>query len=81
MSLPSVKDLKQLAKACRKAGIKHFKSGEFEFTLTDDLPAPIYKSKKIVPDDHASLITDSPSEDDLLFWSVGNPNSAEGVQS
>lgn len=36
------KQLKKLAAACRAAGIKHYKSGDIEFTLAD---AP-YKPKK-----------------------------------
>lgn len=42
----SPKELKKLAKACREAGIKHFKNAELEFTLTDDLSAKAPKYTK-----------------------------------
>ena len=81
-----VKQLKKLADACRKAGIKHFKNAEFEFTLSDDT-APIsnYKRKKVAEapstaDSPANkpFVTDSLTEDELLFWSTGVDPTAEG---
>jgi hypothetical protein len=71
------KELKKLADACRKAGIKHFKNSELEFTLTDEVPVSDYKRKKQVFLPHSSIIdetiknADSLTQDELLFWSTG----------
>ena len=73
-----LKQLKKLASACRKAGIKHFKSADYEFTLTDDMPS--YKPTK---GSEASSMTNGPVETDmltdadLLFWSSGAPGTDE----
>lgn len=74
MSLPDYKALKKLADACRKVGIKHFKNSEYEFTLTDEVPPPSkYKKKQGALDTtNAEIETDSLSEEELLYWSVGN---------
>lgn len=70
MDLKDPKSLKKLAAICRKAGIKTFKSGDFEFTLTDDLPRSDKKTKKseALPAT-AEVETDEPSHEQLLFWS------------
>lgn len=67
------KELKKLADACRKAGIKHFKNAEVEFTLSDDLPQSNYKKKQVnAPATGPDQITgDSLTEQELLFWSTG----------
>lgn len=72
MALPSPKELKKLADACRKAGIVTFKADGIEFTLAD-LPQ---KSKKINKDNKIdkSIISDAGdwdklSEIDKLLWS------------
>ena len=46
MNLPDLKALEKLAKICRKAGIKTFKSGDVEFTLTDHEPKPATRQSK-----------------------------------
>lgn len=75
----SAKELKKLADACRKAGIKHYKQGDLEFTLTDDAPVSNYKKKQDKPFVDTSshqIETDSLSEEELLFWSVGDIDGA-----
>lgn len=78
-----IKNLKKLADACRKAGIKSFKNAEFEFTLSDDVPLSSYKKRMITKQPKledssvpvADLITDSLTQEQLLLWSTG---SADG---
>lgn len=84
MSLPDYKALKKLADTCRKAGITHFKSAEFEFTLTDSLPEPARKSTKKAtasesPISEGLFETDSLTEEQLLFYSVND--AAESTES
>lgn len=64
------KTLKKLAATCRKAGIKHYKCAEFEFTL-EEIPAPTFQkaSKAITVDSNSTFKTDSLSPEELLFWS------------
>lgn len=86
MQLPNVKDLKKLADACRKVGIKHFKSPDFEFTLTDELPEAPRRLKTARAESSSAVdrpLTDSsPSEEELLFWSVGEmPTELEPSQA
>lgn len=81
MSLPKTSELIKLAKACRKAGISHFKSPEYEFKLTEE--APVRATKKIflpTPQTQGDIETDSLSEEDLLFYSVANPLAKEENQ-
>lgn len=72
-----IKALKRIAAACRKAGISHFKSADYEFTLTEEVPKTAYKlSKEAVKtvqklSSQGEVETDGLSEQDLLFWSVG----------
>jgi hypothetical protein len=71
-----LKLLKKLADTCRKAGIKHYKDKDFEFTLTEDAPVSTYKKKL---SNHSPILTqsdqlipsDSLSEEELLMWSAG----------
>lgn len=90
MSLPSSKELKKLADSCRKAGIKHFKNADIEFTLSDDAPVSNYKKTKNASkgsiatknSDSSNGIdqnfqSDDLTEDQLLMWSSYSP--AEGV--
>lgn len=79
MSLPNYKELKKLASACRKAGIKHFKSAEMEFTLTDEIPVAPTRSKKasLLASPNTSFETDSLSTEDLLFWSSGEADAPQ----
>jgi hypothetical protein len=72
MSILNPKDLIKLANACRKAGIKHYKQGDIEFTLTDDLPQP--QSRRVntskTDDSIEDFQTDTLTEDQLLFYST-----------
>lgn len=68
-----IKELKQLAKACREAGIRSFKNSEVEFTLSEDAPVSNYKKRKankVEEDIKSVLLSNDPSEEDMLFWSV-----------
>lgn len=74
--LPDLKALKKLADMCRKCGIKSFKSGAFEFTLSEDVPVSNYKKSKennqvplSMP--NTSFQSDTLTEDELMFWSTG----------
>lgn len=69
MDFPDIKQLKKLADACRKAGIKSFKSPQFEFTLSDELPEP--KKQQMLPLTEEKGGFPEPSEEELMFWSVG----------
>ncbi len=76
------KNLIKLAKACRAAGIKHYKCPEFEFTLTDEVPVSNYKkrvtAKPQIQETSSSLIeTDSLTTDQLLMWSTGLDESTQ----
>ncbi len=77
-----LKTLKKLAAACRKAGIKSFKSPDFEFTLTDAEPEPAKKAKGSTPaaSPNTPIVTDEPTAEELLFWSVGNEPVNEEAQ-
>ncbi len=72
MALPSPKELKRIAKACREAGIKTFKADGLELTFSDSFELP--KSKETSVERYASdmIPTDEMSDEDKLFWSVGN---------
>ncbi len=75
-----VKNLKKLAAACRKAGIKTFKSGDVEFTLADAPVRPIKASKKALVDDAGAAGTDEKgwdtfTDEEKLFWSAPNPET------
>ena len=69
MNIVDPKRLKKLAETCRKAGIKHFKSDEFEFTL-GDLPLKTPRRSRapanVSPD---YIATDAMTPADLLMWS------------
>lgn len=80
------KELKRLAEACRKAGIKHYRDASgLEFTLTDDAPVSTYKKRSAMPkiDSKASNSPDidkivddgwdTLSEEQKLFYSVQDP--------
>jgi hypothetical protein len=84
VSLPKASELLKLAKACRKAGIVHFKSPEYEFTLGDE---PVRKPTKtitqkqlIATSNQGEIETDSLSEDQILFWSSDPLTSDRGVE-
>lgn len=71
------KKLKKIADTCRKAGIKHFKCPEFEFTLADDTSVHSYVDNKSKSDLNASnshsttIETDTLTEEQLMMWSSG----------
>lgn len=82
-----LKELNKLAKACRRLGIKHLKTDEFELELSSDiLPAQVKKRKTLAPvneslfnepdatSQHHTALKEL-SDTDLLFWSTG-----EGTQ-
>lgn len=77
-ALPSAKELKKLAKACREAGISHLKSGDIEFTLTGYGPIKSAKRVKIAPIPNEDVLPqvedswDSLSEMDKILWSTPN---------
>jgi len=78
MAAPTPKELKKLADACRKAGIKHYKTPDFEFTLTDDAPVSAYKKAVASPrPSDEPFKTDSLSEEAMLFWSTDISNEGE----
>jgi hypothetical protein len=63
------KELRRLTAACRKAGIKHFKNSEVEFTL-DELPRAAKGSKQAADVSAPGEIeSDAISPEALLFWS------------
>lgn len=74
----SPKELIKLAKACRKAGIKHFKSAEFEFSLTDEVPSKVSQSKSFTApiEDNKQFESDSLTDEQLLMWSAGSGDGA-----
>lgn len=79
--LPNAKELIKLAKMCRKAGIKHYKGPDFEFTLADNLPTPelTKKAAKVAKDAGEDKIEGKQyTPEEMLFWSVTDP---EGEQS
>lgn len=77
MELPTTKELKRLANACRKAGIKSLKCEGFEFTLSEYAPeskraakqAPLISGamKSVIDQDFE---TEALTQDQLLNWSV-----------
>lgn len=74
MSTPDYKNLKKLADACRKAGIKSFKNAELEFTLTDAPPISNYKKREAKPRavEFEEVKDESLTDEQLLFWSIGD---------
>lgn len=71
------KALKKLADACRKAGIKHFKNSEVEFTLSDEGPVSNYKkrtsaqpSSQLIETTDSIFQSDQLTEEQLLLWST-----------
>lgn len=87
MNLPDPKALKKLAAACRKAGIKTYKCGDLEFTLTDEAPTSKYKASKKkktsaekVSDVDIAFDSDTLTEEQLLMWSTGDTNEQADSQ-
>lgn len=67
----SPKELKKLADACRKAGIRHYKHGDIEFTLTEDAPRKASSKKQSPPEatPDSDFETDSLTQEQILMWS------------
>lgn len=70
--MTDVKLLNKLAKACRKAGISHYKCTEFEFTLSSEEPLKVVRLKgnqtpSLAPD---KFFTEELSDEERLFWSA-----------
>ena len=73
MELPTAKQIKALAKACRASGIRSFKGGGIEFTLD---AAMIPRVSKNIPNDTQEEIKEDALEGDaLLFWSADNTDN------
>ena len=73
-NLPTAKDLKKLAAACRAAGITHFKSGDIEFTLGEapQKPKKLKASNvsEVSPADSDEIETEGGlTQEELLQWS------------
>ena len=83
MTFPTAKELKKLADACRKAGIKVFECPDYKITLSDYYVASrsAYKSRKAQA--KGSIQSDEvPSEngisgEELLYYSAGGPPTKE----
>ena len=85
MELPTPKELLSIARACRKAGITRFRSGDIEFTLSDAPPVSQYRrdsrnsSKNVAISPAGSeadtkFESDGLTEEQLMFYSVqGQP--------
>ncbi len=73
-----IKELKRIAAACRKAGISHFKSADYEFTLTEEVPLTPYKRAQEAvksvskASSQGDVESDSLTSDEILFWSTGD---------
>lgn len=79
MALPTPKELKKLADACRKAGIYHFKGDGIEFTLgpMTSTHKASKKSPKQTPIDSTTSVRvdgdwDSLSDLDKIMWSAAS---------
>jgi hypothetical protein len=77
-------ELKKLAKACRAAGISHFKNAEIEFTLTSlpDKPLKPGENRPMATGGLKSVIdegfeAEGLSQDALLLWSASNDRTEE----
>jgi len=75
----TAKELKKLAAACRKAGIKSYSSGDFSFTLTDDAPEPIRRGKATTGEasEPEKPESDTPTDEQILFWSCAGVDTGE----
>jgi hypothetical protein len=77
MALPTAKELKKLAAACRAAGINSFKCGELEFTLGDKPTKPskngntkVHKGGDVMSVIDEAFEEDGLTQDALLMWSA-----------
>lgn len=75
------KELIKLAQACRRAGIKHYRCGDIEFTLDELDTTPVSKASQSEEDVQGKIETpDEVSDQDLLFWSVLTSPGSEPSQ-
>jgi hypothetical protein len=81
-----IKNLEKYVKFCRKHGVEHLKTVDFELKLTADPPKSTYKLRK-ERDATTSGLPSVPfappvqySEDDL-FWSAGGISADNGVEN
>lgn len=77
-------ELKKLAKACREAGIKHFKNAEIEFTLSDDMPMQVARIKReplTQTELDKPVQSDDMSQEAMLFWSTNDDFAEESKAS
>jgi vacuolar-type H+-ATPase subunit I/STV1 len=67
MELPDLSQLEEIIKICRKRGVKSFRIGEMQFTLTEEAPKSSYKRNQEakIEDDYQE-----PSHEELLMWSA-----------
>lgn len=79
MKLPSAKELKSLAKACRSAGIARFKTPDFEIDLTPYAPATPTRTRKRATQLSDNIESDAPSDEALLFWSTPSDDD-DGIE-
>lgn len=63
-----VKELAKLIKLCRKEGVVHYKTADFEFKLGPNVKKTTQSNDKIEQDPQ-------PTEEDVLFWSSGGINA------
>lgn len=74
MAFPDVKQLDKIIQLCRKRGVKSIKIDNVELTLSESEPVRHKASaKKASADPSESFESDSPTDDELLFWSVRLP--------
>lgn len=75
MTLPDLKELDKLIALCRKRGISTIKLGEMELTLSEEAPKPTSRKPRNLstelPITSAPYNSDSPTEEELLYWSAG----------
>jgi hypothetical protein len=76
MNLPDLKQLDKVIALCRKRGVKSIKIDNVELTLSEDAPAKQTRKKSNTKEAEQVSATvdtafesDSPTEDELLFWS------------
>lgn len=86
MDTPDLKLLKQLAKACRAAGISSYEGYGYKFTLGDYIPATrnrkSAKASAAAPKDLGpnEVESDELSPEALMFWSTSESPESEGSQ-
>lgn len=76
MAAPTPKELREIAKACRAAGIKTYKVGDVELTFSDEVPTKRVRkptkaasSTNALPDKVDEEGWESLTETEKLFWS------------